>query len=133
MRTWLYNIIRNMLALPAAFRLEGKVISSGAAESPEAPFMVLTLNVETPFPGMPAEARAQDIPFTIWVHDVPGSMVRIDDACIALKNNLPTRDGFMIGNMSVMEVRWVETGEDAFDDHFKTNCRPIRFAMVTRR
>ena len=133
MRTWLYNLLTNMGALPAPYRLPGKIISSGAADGPGAPFIVASLGVEQPFPGMPRESKTQEIPFTLWVHDVPGSMVQIDDAAIALKNNIPTRDGFKIGNMSVLEVRWTETGEDAFDDHFKTNCRPVRFAMVTAR
>lgn len=133
MRTWLWNILKNMLAIPAPYRADGKLISSGSADMPAPPFMMLTMNVEQPFLGMPPSAKVQNIPFTIWVHDTPGSMTRIDDAALAIKNNLPTQDGFMIGNMSVMEVRWTETGEDAYDDHFKTNCRPVRFNMVTAR
>lgn len=131
MRTWLYNRLTNMPELPAPYRAAGKVISSGAANAPAAPFIVATIGVEQPFPGMPREARAQEIPFTLWLHDTPGSMLQIDDGAVALQKNLPTEDGFMIGTMSVMGIRWTETGEDAYDDHFKTNCRPVRFSMVT--
>jgi hypothetical protein len=133
MRTWLYNRITAIDALDAEYKAAGKVIASGAADSPQAPFLVAAMNVEQPFLGMPPSMRANQIPFTIWVHDTPGSMLRIDAACIALKNNIPTQDAFMVGSMSVFEIRWSETGEDAYDDHFKTNCRPVRFSMVTRR
>lgn len=133
MRIWLYNKMVNMVDLPAAYKAVGKVISSGAADQPNAPFSVLSLGVEQAFPGMPSSARVQEIPFTVWVHDTPGSMTRIDEACIALKNNIPTEDGFMIGNMSVLGIKWTVTGEDTYDDHFKTNCRPVRFSMITAR
>lgn len=133
MRTWIYNRVKGLDALPAAFKADGKIISSGSADSPVAPFLMVNMNVEQPIPGMPAEMRVQEIPFTIWVHDTPGSMLNIDDAAIALKSGLPTVDGLVVGNLSVFEVRWTETGEDAYDDHFKTNCRPVRFSMTTRR
>jgi hypothetical protein len=91
------------------------------------------MGIEQPPLGMPMEARAQSIPFTVWVHDEPGSMLNIDDAAVALKDNLPIADGAVVGGMSVYEVRWSETGEDSYDDHYKTNCRPVRFSMMTRR
>ena len=133
MRTWLFNRLTNMSEIPAEFRQTGKIISSGAADAPLAPFLIVSLNVEQPWLGLPRLVGAGTIPFTVWAHDTPGSMLRIDDACIALKHYLPTDDGFMIGQMSVMQLRWDETGEDSYDDHFKTNCRPVRFAMVIRR
>lgn len=133
MRTWLWNLLHNAGWLIADWKADGKLISSGSADQPEPPFMLLGMQVEQPFPGMPASAKTGEIPFTVWVHDTPGSMLRIDEACIALQNNLPTEDGFMIGNMSVLRVKWTETGQDSFDDHFKTNCRPVRFAMVTAK
>lgn len=132
MRTWVYNQVVNMDDLDDAFKASGHVISSGAADSPLAPFLVVSMGVEQPFLGMPRSAQVQEIPFTIWVHDTPGSMMRIDDACIALKNNLPADVSFMVGGMSVFGVRWDLTGEDSYDDHFKTNCRPVRFSMPTR-
>lgn len=131
MRTWLYNRVKG-LALPAGFDPED-VLSSGAASNPTPPFLMLSMGVEQPPLGSVPEEATQRVPFTIWVHDRPGSMVKIDDVCVALKNGIATMDNFMIGNLSVYEVRWLEIGEDAYDDHFKTNTRPVRFAAMTRR
>lgn len=132
MRTWLYNRIRAIATLPTG--VADRIISSGSADTPQQhPFLILSMGVEQSALGMPASMRAQQIPFTVWVHDKPGSMLVIDDIAVALKNNLPTADGAVVGGMSVYEVRWTDTGEDTYDDHFKTNTRPVRFSMMTRR
>lgn len=133
MRTWLHNRLTGMTELPEEFRQAGKIISSGAADNPQPPFLVTSMNVEQPWFGMPRSVGAGTIPFTIWVHDTPGSMLLIDDGAYALKHYLPTEDGFMIGQLSVYQLKWDEIGEDSYDDHFNTNCRPVRFSMVTRR
>lgn len=131
MRAWIYNRATALPGMPSGFA--ENAISSGAADNPRAPFLIISMGVEQPPIGMPASSRTQQIPFTVWVHDTPGSMLDIDDACVVLKNGLPTRDGFMVGGLSVYEVKWEDTGADAYDDHFKTNCRPVRFRMTTRR
>ncbi len=133
MRVWLYNRIKNLAGLHADFKAEGKIISSGSADRPEAPFLVVTMGVEQPPVDMPPEMRTQSIPFTVWVHDTPGSMIKIDDGALALKIGLPTFDAQMVGGLSLYELRWTDTGEDTYDDHFGTNCRPVRFAAMTRR
>jgi hypothetical protein len=127
MRTWIFNRIK--AALPSAFG--NRVISSGAADSPTAPFVVIQMGVEQPVLGMPASAQVQTIPFIVWVHDKPGSMLNIDDAAVALKHALPTPDGAAVGGMSVFECKWDSTGEDAYDDHYSTNTRPVRFVLTT--
>lgn len=131
MRTWLYNRISNLAGLADEFK--NNVMSSGSADNPSKPFLMITMGTEAPPLGLPRSARAQDVPFTIWVHDAPGSMVKIDEACVALKDGLPTEDGFMVGAMSVYGVKWEGTGDDSYDDHFGTNSRPVRFSMMTRR
>lgn len=131
MRTWLYNRIRAVPGLPAG--MADRVISSGSASNPKTPFIILQMGTEQPPFGLPASARAQSIPFTVWVHDLPGSMLNIDNVSVLLKDHIPTEDGQLVGGMSVYEVRWEATGEDAYDDHFGTNTRPIRFSMMTRR
>lgn len=132
MRTWIYNRVNDMPGLPSHFDT-APVISSGAADNPTAPFLLVSMAVEQPPLGSTAEMRVQSIPFTVWVHDKPGSMVAIDAATVAVKNDLPTEDGFMIGGLSVYRVKWEETGQDSYDDHFGTNCRPVRFSAMTRR
>jgi hypothetical protein len=135
MRAWIYNRIKGIGAMPAAFGAGAamRVISSGSADNPVKPFMVVQMGVEDPPVNSSAEERTQNIPFTVWVHDAPGSMLNIDDAAVALKNGLPTVDGAVVGGMSVYRVKWEATGEDAYDDHYHTNTRPVRFSMMTRR
>lgn len=131
MRTWVYNRIKNIAGLPAG--IGDRVISSGSADNPGSPFMVVQMGTEDPPLGATAEERTQQVPFTVWVHDKPGSMILIDDVTVLLKNNLPTQDGVKVGGMSVYRLKWESTGEDAYDDHYKTNTRPVRFSMMTRR
>ena len=134
MRAWVYNRVLN-LGWPTSWANVGgkRVISSGSADQPKKPFLLVSMGVEQPPLGMPASSKTQSIPFTVWVHDEPGSMVRIDDMAMLVKAELPTNVPFKIGNLSVYEVRWVETGDDAYDDHFMTNARPVRFSAMTRR
>lgn len=127
MRTWIYNRVRAILA-------SMDVYSAGSADNPpNRPFAVISMEVEVPFLGMPASARVQEIPFAIWVHDVPGSMLAIDDAAIALKNGVPTHDGVVIGGLSALDVSWAGTGADAHDDFYNTSVRPVRFVAIAKR
>jgi hypothetical protein len=136
MRAWVYNRIKAITSIPTAFgeAANMRILSSGSGnENPVKPFLLVSFGVEQPPLGSVAEMRVQAIPFTVWVHDAPGSMLNIDDAAVALKNNLPTPDGQRVGGMSLYNLEWVETGEDAYDDFFGTNTRPVRFTMMTRR
>jgi hypothetical protein len=126
MRTWVYNRVKAILD-------DWNVISSGSTANPDRPFAVVSMEVEVPFLGMPASARVQEIPVAVWLHDKPGSMLKIDDGSIALKNELPTADGVVIGGLSVMDLRWSGTGADAHDDFYNTSSRPVRFTIVAKR
>lgn len=133
MRTWVYNRIRG-LSLPPEFGTPPRVLSSGNDQTnPVKPFLLVSFGVEAPPLGAPAAERTQRIPFTVYPHDVPGSMLHIDDAAVALKNQLPMLDGVVVGGMSLYNLTWEETGQDGYDDHFGTNTRPVRFWMMTRR
>lgn len=135
MRTWIYNRIKALTGIPKQFG-EGddmRLFQSGSADQPEKPFMIVQMGFEMPPFGTTPAMRAQEVPFTVWVHDVPGSMLHIDDACVALKNGLPTEDGVVVGGLSIYNLRWQSTGEDAYDDHYGTNARPVRFSAMTRR
>lgn len=134
MRTWVYNRIRGLSGIPAAFGSPPRVLSSGNDDTnPVKPFLLVSFGVEQPPLGSVAEMRVQRIPFTVYPHDIPGSMLNIDDAAVALKNGLPMNSGVVVGGMSVYNLEWEETGEDGYDDHFSTNTRPVRFWMMTRR
>lgn len=129
MRTWLYNRVKGLALV--IDKIGDKVISSGAADNPAPPFIVITMGVEQAYQDMPPSTKTQTIPFTVAVHDDPGSMLDIDDLAIAIKNGVPSLDSFKIGGLSVMQVKWTDTGEDGYDDHWGTNFRPVRFAAVT--
>jgi len=135
MRTWLYNRIKAAIEAAGGMPdgLKDRIVSSGSADNPTPPFIVLSMGVEQPPLGMPASSRTQQIPFTCWIHDKPGSMINIDNIGVALKDALPTDLGAVVGNMSVLGLKWTDTGEDAFDDHYNTNTRPVRFELTTRR
>lgn len=128
MRTWIFNRVKVITGLADA-----AVISSGSADNPAPPFVVVQMDIEQPPLGISAETRTQWVPFTTWVHDAPGSMIWIDTQALLLKDGLPTFDGFKIGNLSVYRIEWVETGQDTYDDHFETNTRPVMFRAMTRR
>lgn len=130
MRVWLYNRIK-ALVLPNG--MAARIIASGSADNPARPFITIQMGNEEPFPGMPRSSGAMQIPFTAWIHDAPGSMLDIDEAARALKDGLPTPLGAAVGGMSVYECNWDATGEDAYDDHYGTNTRPVRFTIVARR
>lgn len=131
MRVWIYNRIKS-LALPAG--MGDRVLSSGSdQDNPIKPFLIVSMGIEQKPLGTTAEMRVVRLPFTVWVHDEPGSMLHIDDGARVLETGLPTPDGQRVGNASFYNIEWEETGADAFDDHFGTNTRPVRFVMVMRR
>jgi hypothetical protein len=130
MRSWIFNRIK-ALDLPAG--MAERIISSGSADNPLKPFIVLSMGIEEPFPGMPASTGAMWVPFDVWVHDRPGSMVNIDDAARMIKDALPVPLGAVVGGVSVYECQWTGTGQDAYDDHYNTNTRDVSFRITARR
>jgi len=130
MRAWIVNRVK-AITLPGT--MAQRVITSGNANNPTAPFIVVSMGSEITPLGMPAESRTQEIPVDIWVHDKPGSMTAIDEACVALKDNMPEHNGLVIGGLSLLDFWWEETSADAYDDHYGTNTRRVSFRAMTRR
>lgn len=131
MRTWVWNVAKATPGLPAGIT-ESKIMSSGSADNPVAPFVLISMGVEQQVLGMPASAKTSEVPFDLWVHDRPGSMVNnIDKACFAFKDYLPTLVGVRVGNLVVLEIRWEEIGPDQKDDHFGTMTRRCSFRAFT--
>jgi hypothetical protein len=129
MRVWIYNRVK---ALPTvAEKIGERIISSGSGDNPEPPFIVINMGVEQAVPGMPPSSKTSQVPFNVQVHDAPGSMLDIDEVALAVKNGVPTLDSLKIGGLSVMEIKWTDTGQDGFDDHWGTNFRPVRFIATT--
>lgn len=99
------------------------------ADSPGRPFIVIRAGLMTPGVG---PILQQD--FSIWVHDVPSTMKRIDDVQTKI------RDGALAGSLPVHEFgwwiqacQWRTFGPDAFDDVYKTNTRWSEFTITGRR
>lgn len=109
--------------------------TSGGVEDPgpQRPFVMVHMGIEQTPLGMPASSRTLEIPFDVVVHDNPGTMLDIDDACVIVKDSLPAFAPAVVGAMSVYEVKYEETSRDLWDDHFKTNTRRVSFRMMTRR
>jgi len=129
-----YNRVVNLPGIPSSFGTPPRVLSSGNNEvNPVKPFLLVRFDVETRPLDSVAEMRVSRVPFSVWVHDEPGSMLDIDDACFALKNNLPTTDGAVVGGMSHYGIEWEEIGQDTYDDGYLTNTRPVRFWLMTKR
>jgi hypothetical protein len=130
MRAWLYNRIKE-IDLPRD--MEARIISSGAADNPAVPFLVVSMGVEQQVMGAPTAMGVFETPFDVWVHDRPGSMLDIDEACRLLKDTLPTLAGAQAGSVSVMEIKWEEMGPDQADDHYNTMTRRASFRMTLHR
>lgn len=131
MRTWLYNRV-----LPALVgtEFEARLFASGNADERIAPFAVLAMMVEQPVLGMPYEAGATNVPFAVNLHTTAGeSMVDVDSAAFAIRSAICTEDNVVVGNITVMNLRWTDIGQDGYDDHWKTDVRPVRFNMVICR
>jgi hypothetical protein len=135
MRTWIYNLVKNIAGMAAI--VGDRVYSSTGVEDndvPDRPFLMVHMGLEQPPLGMRVpEARAQEVPFDVVVHDEPGSMLSIDQACVLLKTALPAAAPAVVGGMSVYECRWEDTSGDGYDDHFKTVTRRVSFRLMTRR
>lgn len=132
MRSWLYNRIKPALVGTA---WEDRLFSSGNVDERVPPFAVLRMMVEQPFLGMPVtDKKTGNVPFAVNIHVAAGeSMVDVDDAAQAVKAAIATESAVVVGNITVMNVRWTDTGEDGYDDHWATDFRPVRFNAVIAR
>lgn len=131
MRSWLYNRIQPSLA---GTEFEGKLFQSGAVDDRVPPFAVHVMMVEQPVIGIPVTSGATNVPFAVNLHTVAGeSMVDVDAAAFAIRDAVCTEDNVVVGNITVMAVRWTDIGQDGYDDHWGTDFRPVRFNMVIVR
>jgi hypothetical protein len=131
MRSWLYN---RVLPTLVGTEFAGRLFQSGNADDRIAPFAVLRMMVEQPFLGMPPSTKSGNVPFAVNLHTPAGeSMVDVDAAAFAVRDGIATEDSVVVGNLTVLNLRWTDIGEDAYDDHWGTDYRPVRFNMVVCR
>ena len=134
MRSWIYNLIVNMANLGS---IKDRVVSSAATEEQmkalAKPFMIISMGADD----LPVDSTTDDGTFNqmvdVYVHDAPGSWNKIDDACVVLKRELPQAAPAVVGGLSVYQLKYLETSNDATDDMLGTNFRRVTFQGTCRR
>jgi hypothetical protein len=89
---------------------------------------LIVLRSHTSFPIARAEGRGlgSRTYLQLWVHDKPGSYVRIDKVlsiCRKVLEAMPPQDNFL-------EATWIESGVDLRDDQMETITRYSRFQIT---
>jgi hypothetical protein len=132
MRDYVYDLLANP-ARPLSDELHAlvpvaRIVSSGAADELPKPFMVIRAGIETrPMGGV------WQLPFTIHMHDDPGSYVLIDSVLAIVHNKIITAAPAAWNGSWVMAVRDDGVSEDLYDDHYGTATRNASYTMTARR
>ena len=123
-RAWVYDKLRLGPAVTSI--VAERIYSSGELEAApkDKPFIVLRFDDETP---EIEEASFQDV--TVWVHDEPGSYVRIDEALSAVRTTL---EGPVVAPDGVYAT-WLGDSPDLADDARQTLVRNSAFRLAGRR
>lgn len=89
---------------------------------------LVVLRSHTSFPVARAEGKALGgrTYLQLWVHDKPGSYVRIDRTLVACRRVIEAIAP--VGNF--LEATWIESGVDLRDDQMNTVCRYSRFQIT---
>jgi hypothetical protein len=101
--------------------------SSELQEVPIKPYLMYKMFVTAP------EMMGDDLSkvltqgFQVFVHDVPGDFLRIDDIIQVLRNLFTNASDKAAG---VVSVRWVDVSEDFRDSDMGTNTKFIRFRVL---
>lgn len=132
MRKWAYDTVK---ACPGLSDFAGdRVFSSGSvdgpeADSPERPFVVIRFSTNQS--GLP-KTKVKQQRFQAWLHMEPGSMLPIDDLCLAMEDWVPSQAPQLNNGYRIMECVWEFTSPDTFDDHYKTETRYVEFLTTFR-
>lgn len=129
MRQWVYQQVMSTpsLGIPGV-----QVFMAGAAglkgEGPTRPFIVIRAQIKQPalLPSWPFSNQM----YQIWIHDLQGTMTRIDGALSALRAHLPGLAPADFGGKEVRCFDWQMDSDDLYDDHYKTSTRHGDFLMV---
>lgn len=136
MRKWVWEAVKGVPDLTVP---EARIMSSGAAgemgDAPDKPFIIIRFGTEQPVLGMPASANTIEVPFDVWVHDSPGSMVtNIDQNLALLRYVLPTlAPAQSASGVRILDLRWESDSNDLYDDGYKTNTRYGSYRVTGRR
>jgi hypothetical protein len=125
-RTHVYQAMAHSAEVLALFTGDDGVVRIYEASSldivPPKPFC--TYRMHTHFPLIQGHGQREYC--QIWVHDIPGDYLTIDDGLAKIRRALeswPAQGDFL-------EARWIETGVDLKDDVMGTINRYIRFQLT---
>jgi hypothetical protein len=128
MRAWAYDLIKEAVD-------PWTVLSSGAvgrddAVPPSKPFVVIRAGViQIPIRGGTKQTR-----LFVYVHDEPGTMIRIDDGHDRIKAAFDAVEVPSLADGSwLQDVIWESLSDDFYDDGFKTNTRFATYLMTGGR
>jgi hypothetical protein len=100
-----------------------RVFSSGAAgigdDSPLRPFIVIRSGREDLGISSDEVFPVKQHRFQFWVHDEPGTMLRVDVMMDIVKNTVMTAT--LPG--TIQNRKWEGVSPDGYDDHYLTNTR----------
>jgi hypothetical protein len=125
-RSWIYGKMAGYAPLTT---LVGTRIyeSSKMQEVPTKPYLMYKMFATAP------EMMGDDLSkvitqgFQVFVHDVPGDFLRIDDIIQLLRFLFTNASDKVAG---VISVRWIDVSEDFKDSDMGTNTRFIRFRVL---
>lgn len=125
-RTWLYQALTGSAGVTAV--LGNRVYSEVEAE-PERPFAVIRLGIDTP--EVHQREGATSTTATIWVHDDPGSYIRIDGLLKTIRDAIIAKSD--LSGAGIFEAIWIGDGPDLADDGRKTIVKTTAYRLVGRR
>lgn len=125
-RTWVFEALTEDAGVIAV--LGDRVFSEVEAE-PEKPFAVVRMVQNTP--EVHQVEGAISTTTTIWVHDEPGSYVRIDNLLSLIRTAIKAKSD--LSGVGIFQAIWTGDGPDLADDYRKTILRTTSYRLVGRR
>lgn len=100
-------------------------------EQPVKPFGIYRMSGDVP--GITARGKSRIVNLEIWVHDTPGSYLRIDATLRALEEKFDgvAHRSAALGE-NIAEARWLSRSPDLNDDGFKTICKMTSYQLIGR-
>lgn len=124
---WIYQNVLNALPSGMTLMSSGASGAKEAGNSPSRPFAVWHGDGS-----MGGLGHVKQKVISVWVHDDPGTLARINLAIEDLEGTLPAAAPYRDGEITVMDCSWQFSSADAFDDFFKTNTRYAEFRLTWR-
>jgi len=100
-------------------------------EIPAKPFGIYRMSGDVP--GVVSRGGPRILNVEFWVHDTPGSYLRIDGMLKALELKLDAVQHFSAApGENIAEATWLSRSPDLNDDGFKTICKMTSYQLIGR-